>query len=431
MEINPIKVLSICTSDTSGGAARAAYRIHRGVRDLGIESSMFVKDKSSSDSFVHSLDEFVPHGKLYKFMDYVALKLKNKWQHFQWREYPDKEDIFMSDMRSTRIHHALDSLNCNVLHLHWLNLRFFPLKELMKVKKPIIWTLHDSWPFCGVCHYFFECENYKNSCGNCPNLHSGRGDDLSNKVWSKKKAIYKNLDLHIVAPSHWLAECAKKSSLFRDFPVSVIPNCIDTDVFAPLKEISKSSRFSELVANKGKTSYILFGAVNATTDKIKGYSHLISALHYLVEHSETDNLALIVFGVDKPLDSIPSDIPAYYVGYVSDTEDLVSLYNISDVTVVPSLTENLSCTIMESLSCGTPVVAFNIGGNGDMIDHMENGYLARKMDDRDLADGIMWCIESNRDHSLSKKAREKVIKNFTPEIVCKKYKDLYSSLIKG
>lgn len=431
MENKPVKVLSVCTGDTSGGAARAAYRIHRGVRDLGVECSMFVKIKSSGDSSVHSLDEFVPHGTMHRMMDYVALKLKNKWQHFQWRRYPDRENIFMSDMRSTRIHHALDSLDFDVLHLHWLNLRFFPLAELRKVKKPIIWTLHDSWPFCGICHYFFECENYKNSCGNCPILHSNRGDDISNKVWQKKKAIYQDLDLHIVAPSNWLAECAKNSSLFCDFPVSVIPNCIETDVFAPLKEISKNYRFSELVENKVRKHYILFGAVNATTDKIKGFSHLLAAVHYLAERNDTDNLELIVFGADEPLAGMSSDIPTHYVGYVSGAEDLAALYNIADVSIVPSLTENLSCTIMESLSCGTPVVAFNIGGNGDMVDHKVNGYLAKKMDDSDLADGIMWCIENNRDKSLSEKAREKVLMNYTPEIVCEKYKDFYSSLLKG
>jgi glycosyltransferase involved in cell wall biosynthesis len=96
--------------------------------------------------------------------------------------------------------------------------------------------------------------------------------------------------------------------------------------------------------------------------------------------------------------------------------------------VVPSLTENLSCTIMESLSCGTPVVAFNIGGNSDMIEHKVNGYLAKEKDDADLAEGILWCLANNVDNCLGNAGRVKVLREYTNEVVCRQYVELYKSI---
>ena len=122
-------------------------------------------------------------------------------------------------------------------------------------------------------------------------------------------------------------------------------------------------------------------------------------------------------------------IPAHSLGYINDDKMMALLYNAADVCIVPSLSENLSNTIMESLSCGTPVVAFNIGGNGDMIDHKQNGYLAQAKDSTDIAQGIEWCCLHNKDNALGRAAREKILNNFTIDIVSKQYKKLYESIV--
>ncbi len=425
-----IKVLSVNTSDTNGGAARAAYRIHQGVQTLGVDSKMFVKDKCQNDDSVISLNEFIPKNAVFKAFDWVCLKIKNKIQHYRWGRYPNRSKLYMSDTRGTNIHNAFRKIDYDVLHLHWINQRFLKLSDLAKVEKPIVWTLHDSWPFCGVCHYFFDCEKYKTRCKQCQYLNNKNiENDLSTQVWNEKFEVYEELNLHIVAPSKWLATCAKESFLFSEFPVTVIPNCLDTDVFRPLEENEISPRWAKFSEKRLDKTFVLYGAVNAATDKRKGFSNLLSALQILEKQGKT-NFELIVFGADKSDLNIDVNIPIHYVGYVSDTNELVSLYNIASVMVVPSLTENLSCAIMESLSCETPVCAFNIGGNGDMIDHKENGYLAKEQDDTDLANGIVWCIENNTDRTLSTNARNKVLNNFTIDIVAKQYKDLYESLVK-
>ena len=153
-----MKVLYINTSEDIGGAARAAVRIMRGVQQHGIEAQMFVKDKQSQAADVVALSQYVPSHIFYKIIYWVAHKIKNKWQQYKWRPYKQtKQNAYFSDLRSTSIHGALYKLDYDIIHLHWINQRFLDIRELAKIGKPIVWTLHDSWPFCGVCHYFHSC----------------------------------------------------------------------------------------------------------------------------------------------------------------------------------------------------------------------------------------------------------------------------------
>ena len=414
-----MKVLFVNTNDSNGGAARAAWRIMRGVQQNGVDAKMFVKHKSSQAEDVVPLLQFVPSGLLYRAFDWVANKIKNKWQHCKWSAYKkSKQDVYMSDLRSTRIHGALQKMDYDIVHLHWINNRFLGIDELKKIKKPIVWTLHDTWPFCGVCHYFYDCDKYQTHCSVCPILGSKREKDLSYEVFEKKFMAYKDLNLHIVTPSKWLGECAKKSALLGRFPVHVISNCIDTDMFRPVQDKSIDSH----------KPFILYGAMNAATDSRKGFAFLLSALKVLDKRGM--EAELVVFGANQQ--DLPMEfehIEVSFLGYVNDNRVLANLYSQADVMVVPSLTENLSNTIMESLSCGTPVVGFDIGGNGDMINHKQNGYLAKEKDSEDLAKGIEWCLTHNADGALSKNAREKVMKNYTIDIVSNQYKQLYESLL--
>lgn len=429
MKQNKTKVLFVNETDKGGGSARAAVFLCRDVRRFGIETSMFVQNKKGEDSDILPLGMFIPKNRLWKICDTISQKVKNKLQHARWRPYKNTQDkSYKSDTRGRYIFGAFKRLDYDVLHLHWINNRFLKIKDL-PTDKPIVWTLHDSWPFCGVCHYFFDCVRYKESCGCCPELGSKDDKDLSHKCWKEKRNAYNGLDLHIVAPSRWLAECAKQSSLFACTDVRVIPNSIDINTFKPL-DLANGGRIPEKIKEKRfEKPIILYGAVNAATDKRKGFSNLLSALRILEKQGRAD-FELLVFGANEGDVRIDVDIPVTYMGYVGDSETMAVLYNIADVTVVPSLTENLSCVIMESLSCGTPVAAFDIGGNSDMVEHGVNGYLARELDDADLAEGIAWCLNNNADGGLSKNARQKVLDNFTPEIVGKKYAELYNEIIR-
>ena len=436
-----MRVLSVNTNDSRGGAARAAMRIMQGVQQHGIETQMLVKEKHTSDTAVVPLQDFLPQNKLHRIADWVVQKLKNKYYHWLWRPYSKtKENVFMSDSRGTHLGDALQRLDYDVLHLHWINQRFIKLQDLPK-DKPIVWTLHDSWPFCGVCHYFLDCERYKTHCGDCPMLHSGKEKDLAYRIFEEKLRTYSDLNLHIVTPSRWLGDCAKQSALFGRFPVTVIPNCLETDVYRPLSKQEIDERLSVAIecnpalhavkraaGEKAAKPLILYGAMNAATDRIKGFASLLSALQILDKQGFEANL--LVFGASE------SDLPmqfehihVHFLGYIVDTDALVTLYNLADVMVVPSLTEVFGQTASEALACSTPVVCFKTTGIQEVVDHKINGYQAAFEDSDDLATGIGWCLTNNQDGALSKAAREKVMREYTVERVGERYAELYRSIL--
>lgn len=417
-----MKVLFINTNDTNGGAARAAIRIMRGVQQSGVEAQMFVKFKNSQVSDVVPLSHFEPTGMLYRAFDWIATKIKNKWQHHKWHPYKQtKQNLYFSDLRSTRIHDVLQKIDCDIVHLHWINNRFLNIEELKKIKKPIVWTLHDSWPFTGICHVPYECKEYETHCGACPMLGSKKEKDLAYEVFKKKMDAYKDLDLHIVTPSQWLGENVKRSALLCRFPITVIPNCIDTELYQPMDK-TDARKVLDLDPDR---KYLLFGAMHAVEDANKGFAYLQEALTQISEK----NTELLVYGTEDDMQRYDLPISVRSFGYINEDKMMALLYNAADVCVVPSLSENLSNTIMESLACGTPVVAFRIGGNSDMIEHKQNGYLAKEKDSKDLAKGIEWCLANNADGILSINAREKVMNNYTVDIVSEQYKQLYESLL--
>lgn len=436
-----MKVLFINTNDISGGAARAAMRIMRGVQQSGVEAQMFVKDKYSKSSDVISASNFAPPSNAIKdIFKWVIRKIKNRYHMFKWHPYKHtKQNVFMSDLRHTDIHGALQKLDYDVVHLHWINNRFLDIRELSKIHKPIVWTLHDSWPFCGVCHYFIDCERYQTHCGACPMLGSKKEQDLAYEIFEKKLAVYKDLDLHIVTPSRWLGDCAKKSALLGRFPIHVIPNCLDTNLFRPLSSTEiltiaerqqnavVSRVLREATEKRIAKPLILFGAMNAANDRIKGFASLLSALQIL--DAQGFEAHLVVFGANaQELPMTFQNIDVTFVGYIHDSSILTALYNIANVMVVPSYSEVFGQTASEAMSCGTPVVAFRCTGIQDVVEE-GCGYLAEPYSSEDLANGIQWCIENNTNNVLGETARESVVKRFAVDVVSDQYVALYKSFV--
>ena len=419
-----IEILTVSTSDGIGGAARAAYRIFKAIQALGIKDRMLVKNRCTTDETVVELSTFNPRLPFYSLYDWIRTKVKNQLQHRSWNRYPHRKAIFLSDLRSEPLHGALHKLDYDILHLHWCNLRFFPFSELKKVGKPIVWTLHDTWAFTGICHYFDDCPKYQTECGACPLLASNDANDLSRAVFRKKREYYEGLDLHIVTPSRWLADCVKKSALMTQFPVSVIPNCIDVDTFSP-RDRDEACRHFDLPTDR---RYILYGAMGATSDPRKGFAELITAMGMMEEDASLSDVELVVFGSDRPLQALTLRRKIHYLGELKREEDIVAAYCLSSVMVVPSLSENLSNSIMEALSCGVPVAAFNIGGNSDMIQHRKNGYLAKEKDCRDLADGIRYLLHNPNRGTFAANARRWVLEHYTVSSVAKQYVELYTKV---
>jgi len=220
-----------------------------------------------------------------------------------------------------------------------------------------------------------------------------------------------------------MADCAKRSAVFADKNVVNLPNALDTNVFKPL---SKESGRDLLKLDKSK-KLILFGAAAATSRQYKGFIELLEALGKI----KNKNAECVIFGANEPKNPVEVNLKVNYAGNLSADADLAMLYSACDVMVVPSKRENLSNVIMEALSCGVPVVCFDIGGNGDMVEHKKNGYLAKPFDTSDLAAGIEWVLNNENYDELSKDSREKVVREFDYDVVAKKYINLYENIVKN
>lgn len=422
-----MKVVTLSTKDSFGGAARVAFRLHEEVNRMGIEDILLVNSRRSTASTVHLAENYHDsQNRITAFLSKYKLKLQEKRRRVIWGGYPNIQNKILSDIAISLLKNSLNKIDFDLVHMHWVGESYVDFTEFSSVKNPIVWTIHDCFSFTGLCSYFEECDKYKSHCSACPQLGSTKEKDLSYKVFDIKKDRYTSINFHIVSPSKWLAKAAQESVLLSKYPVTVIPNGIDTSVFVPMDKVEAKKALS-LDPNK-KT--ILFGGISAMADPRKGGDLLRDSLMQLSGIYSEDEVELLIFGAEKKDDYV-FNFPAKFLGYVSEEGDLRRAYNAADVAIVPSKHENLPNTILESLSCGTPVVAFDIGGNPDMIDHQENGYLAKPYDISDLTAGIVYVLSHNEDMSLSHNARKKVLDNFKIEDIANRYVELYKQILES
>jgi glycosyltransferase involved in cell wall biosynthesis len=411
-----MKILIVNTFDISGGAARAAYRLHKALLSQGVDSQMLVQNKSSDDYTVISEANKIKKtlNKLRPFLDSIPVRFyKNRTKTLfspSWFGFSDIVD-------------KINKINPDIVHLHWIAAGMMKIEDIARIKAPIVWSLHDMWAFTGGCHYDEECGGYENECGNCKVLGSHKQIDLSKKVWLRKQKIFSKKDMTIVGLSRWLNECSSNSALLKDKKHFNLPNPIDTNTFKHFDK-QKARELWNLPQDK---KLVLFGAMGAMSDPRKGFKELSEALHKLT----CKDIEFVVFGSSEPQVSQNFGFKTHYLGHLHDDVSLVTLYSAVDVMIVPSLQENLSNAIMESLACGTPVVAFDVGGNSDMIEHLKNGYLAKPFDTDDLANGIEWVLHVSDYEQLCKNAIEKVLKEFDSIVVAKKYIELYKDILQS
>ena len=409
-----ISVLHLSESDVDNGGARAAYRLHRGLRSLDCDSQMLVRAKFGTDSAV--VAEKSPLTKVSPPLSGLALRLypKRTGGIFSPQWVPD---VFASRIKQH---------NPDIVHIHAICNGYLQVETLRKFRQPLVWTLHDMWPFTGGCHYNEVCENYKESCGSCPQLGSDRTNDLSHWVWQRKAKAWKGLNLTLVATTSWMAECARSSSLFKDTRIETIPLGLDTEKYKPHHQ-----HFAREVLNLPQDKQlVLFGAIGGTSDRRKGFHLLLPALQRLSQGGWQDQIELVVFGSSKPEKAIDLGFKTHYVGRLNDDLSLALVYSAADVMIVPSVQEAFGQTALESQSCGTPVVAFNGTGVQDVVNHQHTGYLATPFEVEDLAKGIAWVLEDRERHQkLRVYARQRTLKEFTAEIQAQQYVELYQELL--
>lgn len=413
----PIKVVHVCTHD-HGGAGKAAYRLNKALQSYGYESSMLVLSKKTDDASVHV-------AKSASSCEEVFNRNINLMSQFPNR--PVGLEMYSGNFGAVEL--AAEPLiqQADIVNLHWVAgmLNYDSILSTLK-DKIIVWTLHDMNPFTGGCHYAGDCEKYKLSCNQCFQLGSNQSQDLSSRIWEQKKQAYDRVEINVVTPSRWLADCSKKSSLFSGYKTEVIPNSLPVDVYKPYPK--RDIRAALNIREDAKV--ILFGAGSIVNER-KGFRYLLEAVKTFELDGGGPRCIATFGGMPKNI-QIESRYPVLNFGQVSDEQDLAALYSIADVFVLPSLEDNLPNIVMESMACSVPVVGFEVGGIPDMVEHKKTGYLVRPRDIEGLKEGIKWVLSApSQGINLSRACREKVEKLYAPDVQAKAYESLYNRLCKN
>lgn len=420
-----MKILLINTSDRIGGAAIAASRLLECLRNNGVKVQMLVRNKESQEPRVIQLRKSWWH--VWQFVwERIVI-----WSANRFKKY----NLFAVDIANTGsdITQLPEFKQASVIHLHWVNqgmLSLGDIKRILQSGKPVVWTMHDMWPFTAICHYSSDCSNYQSHCHSCPLLYRGWRWDLSYRTFKKKQKVWSTAPIAFVGCSQWLAKQALTAALTQGEGnlVTNIPNPINTNLFKPLNKRACRVRRGLPLDKK----LLLFGSMKVT-DKRKGIDYLVEACRLLAaQHSATiEQWGVVVFGqaVEQYASLFP--FPLYALEYIHHESDLADLYNAVDLFVTPSLQDNLPNTIMEAMACGTPCVGFQVGGIPEMIDHLHNGYVAQYKSTIDLSNGISWVLEEADYKLLSESARRKVLDHYSEECVGKQYIELYNSITRG
>lgn len=418
-----MNVLLLSTYDTYGGAGIAARRTAQALRRAGVDATLLVQQRESDEPFVQT----VADSWLGEKLAFARFALERARFVPYERAASVRFQFSPANVGTDLSRHPLVRA-ADVLHLHWTNFGYLSIRSLEKLfqlGKPVVWTLHDEWAFTGGCHYAGTCRGFEGTCGNCPFLKNPSPTDLSYDVWVRKAEAFAGVPLHVTTCSRWLADEARRSSLFREVPIEAIPNPIDTAVFQP---VPADEAARTLGLDPAKT-YLLFAAMK-TSDPRKGFRYVRAALERLkAEDFPTEKpLELLVFGKAEAAEFADLPYPVRLLGTLRTSEQLRAAYAAAAAFLIPSLEDNLPNTLLEALACGTPGVGFRTGGIPELIAHERTGYVAERASAEDLARGIRWVLTEADAGELRRAARRHVLEQYAEAVVAEQYKKLYSIL---
>lgn len=411
-----MRIVHLSTYDEYGGAGIAATRLHRALCAAGADSRMLVRQRRSADATIAQ-----PGGRWSR----LWLKLQRRCDRLALAGIVPPARGFSVGWVGGPAIRAAGSLAPDIVHAHWIADGFVQPDALARLRVPVVWTMHDLWAFTGGCHYPGSCERFTSQCGSCPALHSGRDADLSRSGWRRRQQLYARKAVTVVAPSRWMADCARRSALLSGADIRVIPNGVDPERFAP----ADRSAARQALGLPIDRTILLAGAVQLRDDPRKGYAALVEAMRQLAREGLRERVELAVFGGFAPAIVELNGIRVRALGPLQGDVALARAYAAADLFVLPSAEDNLPNTVMEAMATGLPVLAHAVGGLTDLIDDGENGALVAPAGGA-LGRAITRLVaDPGRLAAWGRAARDKAVRKFTAVRCAEAHRTLYEELV--
>lgn len=398
-----LKILHI-NSAGYGGAYRAAFRIHESLLKNDVDSQFVTLDQPN-------------------FLEPVVRKKNFIIQKIQWRlshhlniEGDKRRKIYKQFSHLTQMNCEIASVpvsdlriankkiiqSSDIIHLHWVAENFDYKSFFEEVDKPVVWTFHDMNPFMGLFHYNADSRRNKNVA-----------EKLDKYIIQYKEKIIQRfkLPLNVVTPSLWLKEQVGRSKIFRNREIDLIPNPINTSDFT--KTEKAETRMKVGLPEHGR---ILVAVAASTENYRKGVDLLVEAVRDMPE------TLLLMIGNKESEYNTQGNIQ--FLGRLDNDEQLSEYYSAADATLIPSREDNLPNVMLESLSCGTPVISFKVGGMLDHVHNFKTGLLADEMTSESLAAAIRLFFE-NKEKFDSDTIRQYAKEHFEEKLIAEKYIEVY------
>jgi glycosyltransferase involved in cell wall biosynthesis len=404
----PLRVLHLAGQDGGNGAAIQAARIHAGLLRRGVASRMLVKERLGGVPEVEELRRTKIGRRL--LFHVQAFERRSGYQYFFHPGSPGRP--FEQRLGETQ-----------VLHVHNLNSNFVNPAAAARWSQrlPVVWTIQDMWTFTGKCIYAYDCERWMTGCGACPQLAEWPtlDRDRTDFLWRWKRRLWADARFHLVAPSRWLADLAKKSPLLGHLPVDVIPNSVDTTLFTPGAGDAVRARF----AIPKDAVVVAFGSHPATPRK--GFAHLLQATA-----ARRADGRVVVLAVGEPLESARGEPGVAWVGTVAAGAPMVELMRAADLLCLPTMADALGIVLLEAAAVGIPSVAYDGGGPRDAVRDGETGFVVPVGDIAALGRAVdVLCDDPARRAAMGAAGRRLMQREFDDALVAGRYEQLYRDVL--
>lgn len=412
-----MKILHINYYDLKGGAAKAAYRLHRGLIRAGQASEMLVAVKDSDDPDVTRIPSAFRRFPGLKQRIALGLSKLQVDDNF----HPRSMGIFPSGLVK-----YINSRDADIVHLHWCCGEMISIGEIAGINHPMVWTLHDCWPIAGAGHHWLpgDAARVKEGYLRGNRNHETKGLDVDRWIWQLKNRAWSTLDVMLVSPTRWLDSLVAQSRIFAEKPHMTIHHGIDLNIFHPR---SKARIRMKLGIPDNK---LVLGFSSASlSDPNKGFQYLpeiISEIPAAIKR----NLQIVLWGkADLKISGSIAGVPAMVLGQIAGEENIADIYCALDCFVNCSARESFCLAIAEALACGIPCIAFNVCGISELIVHNHNGYLVRPFECNDFAEGVKWVLAKNNYNELCLKARKIAEEKFDIRNIVRQYITLYNGIL--